>query len=127
MSYVIKLQKEFKALQGLKSPIRDAKKLPSLQPQEGYELVLKIGVGFADAQMNDRGWFVDTDSLDDYLEDVCLHLESKKWTELFDFRPTFEMVTQWAYHELAANIPQLTFVEIDNKTLGISTSYFKEK
>lgn len=125
MSYAVTLQRTFKALQGLKSPIRDGKKLAPLQPTDGYQLTLRVGIAFADGQLGDRGWFVDTDSLDDILDATVAEL-SHKWTERFDFRPTFELVTRWAYQHLATQIQQLSFVEIHNQTLGITVRYHKE-
>ncbi|MDB5178316.1 MAG: hypothetical protein JWN01_259 [Patescibacteria group bacterium] len=123
MSYVVTLRKEFKALQGLKSPIRDAKKLAPLQPVDGYSITLTAAIRFDDDQMGERGWFVDTDSLDDILAATASHLSSQKWTELFEFRPTFEQVARWTYQKLAPQITQLAYIELDNKTLGATVRY----
>ncbi len=127
MKYTLKLSKEFSAIQGLRSPIRDAKQLPSLQPQTGYEIVLIVGVEFDESQLGDRGWFVDTDSLESALDAVSVQLSGTKWTELFDFRPTFELVSRWIYQQLETTIPQLSYVELQNETLDITVKYKQEK
>jgi hypothetical protein len=32
-------------------------------PAEGFEVTMRVGLSFADDQLGDRGWFVDTDAL----------------------------------------------------------------
>lgn len=108
------------------SPIRDAKGLPGLQPVDGYDISLIVGVQFQENQLNDKGWFIDTDSASDTLEDMNKHLSSKKWTELFEFRPTFELVSRWIHEQLSTKIPQLAYVEIKNKTFDIVIKYNKD-
>jgi 6-pyruvoyl-tetrahydropterin synthase len=123
MTYLIDLQKEFKAKQGLASPIRREKNLQSLQPSDGYSLILKAGIKFDESQLGPRGWFVDTDSLDEAIENICAKLSSDKWTSLFDFRPTFELVAKWAFEQLQPQIKQLEYIEINNQTLKTKTRY----
>jgi 6-pyruvoyltetrahydropterin/6-carboxytetrahydropterin synthase len=123
MSYVLELAKEFRARQGLASPIRSMKKLPPLQPSDGYSFVLRAGITFSDGQLNEHGWFVDTDSLDAALNALTTRLGGKTWTELFPFRPTFELVARWAYRELRQTVPQLAYVELENKTLATTVQY----
>lgn len=81
MKYLLTFRKEFRAIQGLKSPLRDASQLPSLQPKDGYTLQLIVGIEFDERQLNDQGWFIDADSLDSVLDELCGYLGSKKWTE----------------------------------------------
>lgn len=126
MRYAITVTKDFKALQGLSSPIRKAKNLPPLQPAEGYDLQLTVAVSFDESQMNERGWFIDTDTLEEITEDICAELSSKKWTELFDFRPTFENVARYVYQKIEHNVSQLSYVEILNQTISTNTRYGKE-
>ena len=45
------------------------------------------------------------------------------WTELFDFRPTFELVARHLYDQLATRIPQLAFVELRDETFEVTTRY----
>jgi len=123
VAYKVVLEKKFKARQGLKSPIRNAQSLPSLQPPDGYDLSLRVGIAFADRQLGERGWFIDTDSVESELDKIAAHLAAGTWTDLFDFRPTFEHVTRWAHQQLQPLIPQLDYVEIHNRTLGVSTKY----
>jgi len=125
MTYLIELKREFKAKQGLESPIRRSKNLPSLQPSDGCSLVLKVGIEFNESQLGPRGWFVDTDSLEGFLDEICQRLSKNKWTEIFDFRPTFELVTKWVFEQLESNITQLQYIEIENQTLGSKTRYDK--
>lgn len=125
MKYTVKVQKKFKALQGLESPIRHAKGLPALQPVDGYDTALHITIAFDESQLGKRGWFVDTDGLDDAINAITGHLSSAKWTDLFDFRPTFELVARWVYQELEPKVPQLISIELENQTIGTMTKYSK--
>ncbi|WP_231914212.1 hypothetical protein [Rhodococcus sp. LB1] len=45
------------------------------------------------------------------------------WAETFAFRPTFENVARWAYGELCSSVPQPSYVELDNETIGVTTRY----
>lgn len=126
MSYTVKVKKPFSAKQGLASPIRRDKSLPALQPADGYKLVLKVGIQFDDSKLNDKGWFIDTDAIDDQIEVIIKHLSSKKWTELFEFRPTFELVTRWVFRQLELHIEGLFDVTLTNQTLGVTVRYTKE-
>lgn len=114
---------QFKADQGLKSPVRNAKNLPSVVPAEGFDTVLRVGIAFEDSQVNDRGWFVDTDAVELELNNWSAYLASDKWTNLFDFRPTYEQVARLSYETLRQKIPQLAYVELDNQTLDVKTRY----
>lgn len=113
----------FKANQGLKSPVRNDAGLPQAAPAEGFDTVLRVGITFDDSQLNDRGWFVDTDAVELEVDAWAARLASDKWTNLFDFRPTYEQVARLSYETLRQKIPQLAYVELDNQTLDVKTRY----
>jgi 6-pyruvoyltetrahydropterin/6-carboxytetrahydropterin synthase len=121
--FSVEISKQFRATQGLPSPVREGQGLPGLVPEDGFTVVLRVGIAFADDQLTDKGWFVDTDAIDDKLVDCCTYLGSNTWTAIFNFRPTFELVTRWAYNMLEGDIPGLQYVALDNKTIGVSTRY----
>ena len=122
---LLEIEKSFRAIQGLKSPIRDAQGLPGLQPQNGYELTLKAAIAFEENQLTEQGWFVDSDAVDRELEQITAYLSSKSWTELFEYRPTFERIASWAFNELNQKVPQLSYITICNQTLGVNLTYNK--
>jgi 6-pyruvoyl-tetrahydropterin synthase len=121
--YQVIISKGFTARQGLKSPVRASKGLAGLVPEEGFRVLLNIAVSFDDSQINERGWFVDTDAIEDAMSSWTSHLSSEKWTDLFEFRPTFERVAEASYKELSLKIPQLNYVELDNETINVKTRY----
>ncbi|MDJ0105586.1 6-carboxytetrahydropterin synthase, partial [Rhodococcus erythropolis] len=109
----------------LPAPVRDAKNLPPLMPAEGFRVTMRVGFSFEDDQLGERGWFVDTDALDESVDRCAERLASGVWPEIFDFRPSFENVAKWSFTELASTIPQLTYVELDNETIGVATRYVR--
>jgi 6-pyruvoyl tetrahydropterin synthase len=121
--YVIEVTNSFRARQGLPSPIIKAKGLPPTIGKEGFEVNLHIGIRFADTQLKQTGWFVDTDSVEGVVRECCDFLSSDVWTELFEFRPTFELVARWVFHNLKERIEGLNYVEFENKTIGVRTRY----
>ena len=123
MNYVVELERSFRANQGLASPVRRAKGLAAAVPDGGFSVVLRLGITFKESQLTSSGWFVDTDAVEDLLTAQCDLLASKKWTELFDFRPTFELVARQVFRELQADMPQLAYVELENTTLGVTTRF----
>jgi 6-pyruvoyltetrahydropterin/6-carboxytetrahydropterin synthase len=118
--FCVEISKSFRASQGLASPVRASKGQPGI---EGFSVVLRVGVEFADSQLNVRGWFVDTDAVEEVVAKTSQYLASDTWTVLFEFRPTFEAVAKWACERLRAEIPQLVYVELENKTLHVTTRY----
>lgn len=124
--YHIEISQHFKAVQGLKSPVRTAKGLPNLVPEEGFSVAIRVGVEFRDSQLTERRWFVDTDTIEDVVAESVSHLTSDKWTTLFEFRPTFEAVSRWVYENLKPKIPQLSYVELDNEGISVKTRYTPE-
>nr|WP_271212789.1 6-carboxytetrahydropterin synthase [Rhodococcus wratislaviensis] len=121
--YSIESRRTFAAKQGLPSLVRTTKGLPPLVPASEFRLTMRVGFSFKDNQLGERGWFVDTDALDETVDRCVEHLTRGVWTDIFAFRPTFENVAKWAYEELATNIPQLAYVELDNETIGVTTRY----
>jgi hypothetical protein len=77
--YQIVLSKAFNARQGLKSPVRAAKGLPGLVPDGGFSVRLSVAIRFNDTQINEQGWFVDTDAVEDTVASWAEHLSSDKW------------------------------------------------
>lgn len=122
--FEVEISKRFRARQGLSSPVRLAQDLPTLAPKDGFTVILRVVVEFQDSQLNERGWFVDTDTLDETVGDYAQYLASSTWTILFDIpRPTFELIAKKTYEALRPNIKQLAYVELVNETLGVRTRY----
>lgn len=120
VAFVVEVERSFRARQGLPSPIRAARGLPSVP---ATEVVLRVVVAFEDDQLTARGWFFDTDAAGLLLDGVCEDLGGRPWTEIFDFRPTFELVARELFHRLSAEIPQLHQVELVDRTFGSTTRY----
>lgn len=123
MGYVVEVERRIKVVQGLPSPVRARRGLGLLPPGEGVSLLVKVGVEFADEQLTGRGWFLDTDDIAERLEAATERLEAAPWTELFPFRPTFELVARQLWAELTGGVPQLSFVELRDETFGVNTRY----
>lgn len=121
--YYVEISQSFSARQGLKSPVRKADGLPALITESGFDIRMSIGISFADDQLTSRGWFVDTDAVEKQVKQCVDYLASDTWTQLFDFRPTFELVAKWVYEELSKTIPQLQYVELENTTIAVKTQY----
>jgi 6-pyruvoyltetrahydropterin/6-carboxytetrahydropterin synthase len=120
MAFEVTVEHAFRARQGLPSPVRAAQSLP---PVVDIEVVVRAGVVFGDEQLAPRGWFFDTDAATAELHRCCAALDGPVGTELVDFRPTFELVARELYRRLAPRLPQLAFVEIEDRTLGVRTRY----
>ncbi|XVU23381.1 hypothetical protein ACQPZJ_39975 [Actinoplanes sp. CA-054009] len=123
MSYLVEVEHRFRAVQGLPSPVRARHGLPLLAAGEGVEVVVTAGVAFEDEQLTERGWFFDTDAAAVILRAYCAELAARPWTELFAFRPTFELVARHLHVALAPELPQLAFVRIRDTTFGVTTRY----
>lgn len=121
--FVVQVERRFTAVQGLPSPVRARRGLPLIAPGAGIDVILRIGVAFTEEQLTGRGWFFDTDAAAEIVERYCADLGARPWTELFVFRPTFELVARHLYRQLADRIPQLTFVELRDETFGVTTRY----
>jgi len=123
MSFVIEVEHRFAAVQGLPSPVRARRGLALIPPGEGVTVVVTAGVRFADEQLTDWGWFLDTDAVSEELAKACTELADRPWTEVFAFRPTFELVARHLFGELTGRIPQLAFVALRDETFGVTTRY----
>jgi hypothetical protein len=126
MGFVVEVRCRITVVQGLPSPVRARRGLPALQAGAGVSVVVTAGVAFADDQLTDRGWFFDTDAAAEDLERCCADLEGGVWTELFDFRPTFELGARHLFGRLSALMPQLAFVEMHDETFGVRTRYLAD-
>ena len=123
MVYTVVIQKTFTALQGLKSTVRALEGLPPLVKDEGFRVTLHVGISFADNQLKDAGWFVDTDASQRVVDECCARLSHDKWTNMFEFRPTVELVSRYIFQQLSNEIDQLSYVELENQTIGVRTRY----
>ncbi|MDY7089338.1 MAG: hypothetical protein SYR96_30055 [Actinomycetota bacterium] len=123
MTYLVEVEHRFRAVQGLPSPIRAELGRSRLAPGEGVEVVVRACVTFADDQLTGRGWFFDTDAAASELAACCADLAARPWTEIFDFRPTFELVARHLHTRLAERQPQLAYTEIRDATFGVTTRY----
>ena len=123
MSYLVEVEHRIRVVQGLPSPVRKGSGLPLIPPGKGVDLVIRAGVTFDDEQLTADGWFFDTDAAAADLQEVCAGLDEKPWTELFDFRPTFELVARHLHDRLAPRLPQLDHLEIRDETFGVTTRY----
>jgi 6-pyruvoyltetrahydropterin/6-carboxytetrahydropterin synthase len=120
VSFLVEVDYAFRAVQGLPSPVRRRSGFPATT---GVELIVTAGVTFEDQQLTERGWFFDTDQAAEILEKHCAHLRGQPWTEVFEFRPTFELVARDLYGRLAKELAQLAFVRIRDETFRIVTRY----
>ena len=123
MSFTIEVEHRIKAVQGLASPVRARRGLPLIPSGEGVSLVITAGVEFEEGQLTELGRFADTDAVAEELETCCAGLGERPWTELFPFRPTFELVARHLHGELSARVPQLSFIQLRDETFGINTRY----
>jgi hypothetical protein len=118
MPFVVEVFRPLRVVQGLSSPIASR-----LAAGEGVRAVLRVGVAFDDDQLTSRGWFFDTDAVGALLDDWCELLADGPWTARFDFRPTFELVARQVFGSLAASVPQLAWVELEDVPFGTRTRY----
>jgi hypothetical protein len=116
MGYLVEVDRRFSVRQGLpgSGSVR-------LEPGAAIDLTVTVGVAFDEDQLDDRGRFFDTDAAAELIDRACADLATRPWTELFDFRPTFELVARHLFETLA--IPQLAFVELRDETFGSRTRY----
>jgi hypothetical protein len=123
VSFVVEVDHRIRVRQGLSSPVRARSGRPLLEPGDAIDLTVTIGVAFEDDQLDHRGRHFDTDAAAEQLDRACAGLTARPWTELFDFRPTFELVARDLFGRLAAEMPQLTFVQLHDETFGSRTRY----
>lgn len=123
MSFVVEVDRRFRVRQGLASPVRARNGQPLLEPGAAVALTVTIGVAFEDAQLDRRGRFFDTDAAAELVDRACAGLTTRPWTELFDFRPTFELVARHLFERLTPELPQLAFVQLHDESFGSRTRY----
>ena len=104
MAYAVEWEHRTVVVQGLPSPVRARLGRPRIPAGEGVPLGLKVGVWFDEEQLTDKGWFVDTDEVADVVRECADGLSGRRWTEMFDFRPTFELVARHLFDQLAVRI-----------------------
>ncbi|MFC9436612.1 hypothetical protein [Nocardia sp. NPDC057030] len=121
--FTIEIAREFTARQGLPSPVRRARGAAVWSPGAPFEVELRVGFGCEDEQVGDRGWFIDTDGLDPVIDAIVVELSADSWTASFSFRPTFELVSRWVFERLVTSVPQLSYVQLTNLSLSVSTRY----
>ncbi|MES9513021.1 hypothetical protein ACIQYW_13665 [Rhodococcus erythropolis] len=61
-------------------------------------MTMRVGFSFEDDQLGERGWFVDTDALDESVDRCAERLAGGAWPEIF---------------------------ELDNETIGVTTRYVR--
>lgn len=125
MPFLVTISRPATIHQGLRSPVRAASGLgPSeMRSGSGRPIQVRIGVGFDDSDLTDRGWCYDTDSLTELVDQECWRLESDSWTQLFSVRPTMEVVSRDLFRRLRPTIARLAYVELDDLDLGVVTQY----
>jgi hypothetical protein len=123
VSFVVEVDRPIQVRQGLSSPVRARTGQSLLEPGAAIDLTVTIGVAFEDDQLDHLGRYFDTDAAADQVDLACADLAAHTWTELFDFRPTFELVARHLFERLAPGIPQLTFVQLHDETFGSRTRY----
>jgi 6-pyruvoyltetrahydropterin/6-carboxytetrahydropterin synthase len=123
VSFVVEVDRRVRVRQGLSSPVRARNGQSLLEPGTAIDLTVTIGVAFEDDQLDRLGRYFDTDAAAERLDVACADLEGRPWTERYDFRPTFELVARHLFERLAAEIPQLTFVQLHDEWFGSRTRY----
>lgn len=84
--FSIEIRRTFAVRQGLPAPVRDAKDFPPLMPAEGFRVTMRVAFSFEDDQLGERGWFVDTDALDESVDRCAARSASGVWPEVLDNR-----------------------------------------
>lgn len=84
--FSIEIRRTFAVRQGLPAPVRDAKDFPPLMPAEGFRVTMRAAFSFEDDQLGERGWFVDTDALDESVDRCAARSASGVWPEVLDNR-----------------------------------------
>jgi hypothetical protein len=123
MAFEVEVERAFRAVQGLRSPVRARRGLSLISPAKGIDVVLRVGIAFSDDQLTDEGRFFDTDVVAEQIQACCDDLAERTWTELFDFPPTFELVARHVFDRLSAGIAGLAYVELRDKEFNVRTRY----
>jgi 6-pyruvoyltetrahydropterin/6-carboxytetrahydropterin synthase len=123
MAFVVEVERAFRAVQGLRSPVRARRGLSLISPAKGVDVVLRVGIAFSDDQLTAEGRFFDTDVVAEKVQACCDDLAERTWTELFDFPPTFELVARDIFDRLSTGIAGLAYVELRDKEVNMTTRY----
>ncbi len=123
MAFVVEVERAFRAVQGLRSPVRARRGLSLISPAKGVDVCLRVGIAFSDDQLSDEGRFLDTDLVTEQIQVCCDDLAERAWTELFDFPPTFELVARHVFDRLSTAIAGLAYVELKDKEFNVRTRY----
>ena len=123
MAFVVEVERAFRAVQGLRSPVRARRGLSLISPAKGIDVVLRVGIAFGDDQLTDEGRFFDSDVVAERVQACCDDLAERTWTELFDFPPTFELVARHVFERLSSGIAGLAYVEFRDKEFNVRTRY----
>jgi hypothetical protein len=125
MAFVVEVERAFRAVQGLRSPVRARRGLSLISPAKGVDVSLRVGIAFSDDQLNADGRFFDTDLVAEQIQACCDDLAERTWTELFDFPPTFELVARHVFDRLSPGIAGLAYVELKDKEFNVRTRYLR--
>jgi hypothetical protein len=125
MSFVVTVARPARIRQGLAAPVRSGRGLDPLERPDalGRDIRMVVAIVFGDDELNDRGIFIDTDLVEQYLDEEVARLESAPWTRMFPFRPSMELVCRDLFHRLLTRIDNLVYVEFDDLQLGVMTRY----
>lgn len=125
MAFVVEVERVFRAVQGLRSPVRARRGLSLISPAKGVDVRLRVGIAFSDDQLTDEGRFVDTDLVAEQIQACCDDLAERTWAELFEFPPTFELVARHVFDRLSAGIAGLAYVELTDEEFNVRTRYLR--
>jgi 6-pyruvoyltetrahydropterin/6-carboxytetrahydropterin synthase len=125
VSFVVEVDCRVRARPGLSSPVRARNGRSLLAPGAAIDITVTVGVAFQDDQLDHLGRYFDTDAAAEQLDRACADLSGRPWTELFDFRPTFELVARHLFDRLAPHLPQLAFVQLHDESFGSRTRYLR--
>ena len=124
MPHLVQVESALHARQGLRSTVRVAAALPSLDDEAGRPFVLRVGMAFDDQDVAEgAGRAVDSGAVLVTVQEASRRLEAGPWTVLFRFRPTLEAVAHHVFDTLAESIEGLSYVEISDCRAGLTVRY----
>ena len=125
MPFLVEVESEFRAQQGLVSTVRRAEGLPSLDEADGRRCyVLRVGLSFTQEQVdNDLGRGVNSDVVSLVLHEETERLAAQPWTSLFSFRPSLERVARELFDVLQSRLEALEYVELADSAAGLTVRY----
>lgn len=124
MPYVVEVESAFRARRGLPSPVRRRAGLPTLDDGDGRPFVLRVGLTFANETVeNSSGRAVDSDVAFLSVDRATRSISTRPWTVLFDFRRSLERVARHLFDNLTKSLVELSYVEIQDITAGVTVRY----